>query len=108
MTPEPFFLYAIYWDMHLPYAARERHAARWLPPGVSWHQAQQVNRDPLKYLTGQMPMSEEDFAMLQACYDGALASLDAEIGALVAWLRQRGMLDRTLAHHHQRSRRKHW
>jgi arylsulfatase A-like enzyme len=60
------------------------------------HQARQVNRDPLKYLTGQMPMSEEDFAMLQACYDGALASLDAEIGALVAWLRQRGMLDRTL------------
>ena len=33
-TPEPFFLYAIYWDMHLPYAARERYVARWLPPGV--------------------------------------------------------------------------
>ena len=95
-TPEPFFLYAIYWDMHLPYAARESYAARWLPPGVTLSQARQVNRDPLQYLTGQMPMTEEDFAMLQACYDGALASLDAEIGALVAWLRQRGMLDRTL------------
>ena len=34
-TPEPFFLYAIYWDMHLPYAARESYAARWLPPGVT-------------------------------------------------------------------------
>ena len=95
-TPEPFFLYAIYWDMHLPYAAGESYAARWLPPGVTLSQARQVNRDPLKYLAGQMPMSEEDFAVLQACYDGALASLDAEIGALVAWLRQRGMLDRTL------------
>jgi arylsulfatase A-like enzyme len=95
-TPEPFFLYAIYWDMHLPYAARESHAARWLPPGVPLSQARQVNRDPLKYLAGQIPMSEEDFAVLQACYDGALASLDAEVGALVAWLRQRGMLDRTL------------
>jgi arylsulfatase A-like enzyme len=41
-------------------------------------------------------MSEKDFAVLQACYDGALASLDAEIGALVLWLRQRGMLERTL------------
>ena len=95
-TPEPFFLYAIYWDMHLPYAARESYAARWLPPGVTLSQAQQINRDPLKYLAGHMPMSEEDFAVLQACYDSALASLDAEIGALVAWLRQRGMLDRTL------------
>ena len=95
-TPEPFFLYAIYWDMHLPYAARKRYTARWLPAGVPLSQARQVNRDPLKYLAGQLPMSEEDFAVLQACYDGALASLDAEIGALVAWLRQRGILDRTL------------
>jgi arylsulfatase A-like enzyme len=95
-TPEPFFLYAIYWDMHLPYAARESDATRWLPAGVTFSQAQQVNRDSLKYMAGQIPMSEEDFAVLQACYDGALASLDAEIGALVAWLRQRGMLDRTL------------
>src|SRR5262245_7906408 len=41
-------------------------------------------------------MSEEDFAVLQACYDGALASIDAEIGTLTAWLRQRGLLERTL------------
>lgn len=95
-TPEPFFLYAIYWDMHLPYAAREQDAARWLPPGVTMSQAQRVNRDPLKYLAGQISMSEQDFAVLQALYDGALVSLDAAIGALVAWLRQRGILDRSL------------
>src|SRR5262245_50050237 len=95
-TPEPFFRYTISWDMHLPYAARESYAARWLPPGMTLSQAQQVNRDFLRYLAGQISMSEEDFAVLQACYDSALASLDAEIGALLAWLRQRGMLDRTL------------
>ena len=95
-TPEPFFLYAIYWDMHLPYAARDTHVARWLPPGVTLPQARRVKRDPWQYLTGQVPMSEEDFAVLRACYDGALASIDAEIGALVAWLRQRGILDRTM------------
>src|SRR5205823_4194106 len=94
--PEPFFLYAIYWDMHLPYAAQDQHAARWLPPGVALHQARRVKRDPWQYLTGHTPMSEEDFAVLRACYDGALASIDAEIGALVAWLRQRGMLDHTM------------
>jgi arylsulfatase A-like enzyme len=95
-TPEPFFLYAIYWDMHLPYAAKARDVAYWLPAGVTLSQGQRVNRDALKYLTGQMPMSDEDFAVLQAFYDGALASLDAEIGALVTWLRQRGILDRTM------------
>src|SRR4029077_14279807 len=45
---------------------------------------------------GQTPMSDEDFTVLQAFYDGALASLDEEIGALVTWLRQRRLLDRTL------------
>src|SRR5262249_8442687 len=95
-TPEPFFVYAIYWDMHLPYAAQDEHTTRWLPPGVSLRQARRVNRDSLQYLAGQTPMSEEDFTVLRAFYDGALASLDAEIGAFVAWLRQRGVLDRTM------------
>ncbi|MBM3226985.1 MAG: sulfatase, partial [Candidatus Tectomicrobia bacterium] len=39
---------------------------------------------------------EGDFTLLQACYDGALASLDAAVGALLDWLRQRQILDRTL------------
>ncbi len=95
-TPEPFFGYVIYWDTHLPYAASDRHAARWLPPGVTVAQARRVNRDPWRYITGALPMSEEDFGLLQACYDAALASLDDEIGALMAWLRQRHILDRTL------------
>jgi arylsulfatase A-like enzyme len=41
-------------------------------------------------------MTEEDFEILRACYDGALASIDEEIGHLVEWLRTRGILDRTL------------
>jgi arylsulfatase A-like enzyme len=95
-TPEPFFLYAIYWDMHLPYHPYGHQATRWLPPGVGVQQAQQVNRNHLTYLTGQAPMTKEDFAVLLALYDGALATIDAEIGTLVALLRQRGILDRTL------------
>jgi arylsulfatase A-like enzyme len=95
-TPEPFFGYVIYWDMHLPYAATARHAARWLPPGVTLAQAQRVNRDPWHYITGNIRMSDEDFAILQACYDAALSSLDEELGALMAWLQQRDLLERTL------------
>lgn len=95
-TPEPFFLYAIYWDVHLPYYPYGQHVTRWLPAGVTAEQAIRVNRSHHAYLTGQTPMTEEDFAILRACYDGALASIDAEIGALVAWLKRRELLDRTL------------
>ncbi len=95
-APEPFFLYAIYWDMHLPYYAQAPHAMQWLPPGVNARQARLVNRNHLTYLTGQTAMTEEDFAILQACYDSALATVDAEIGALMALLRQRRLLENTL------------
>jgi arylsulfatase A-like enzyme len=55
-----------------------------------------VNRNHLTYLTDQTSMSEEDFVILRALYDSALASIDEEIGMFVAALRQQGLLDRTL------------
>lgn len=93
---EPFFGYVIYWDTHLPYYAYGKHATRWLPPGVDLEHALRVNRNHLVYHTDQLPMTETDFEILRACYDGALASIDEEIGHLVEYLRQRGILDRTL------------
>ena len=95
-APEPFFMYAIYWDMHLPYTPHGPQATRWLPAGVGADDARRVNRNYLAYLTGRTQMTAADFDILLACYDGALASIDEEIGALVAMLRQRGLLDRTL------------
>lgn len=93
---EPFFGYVIYWDTHLPYYAHGEHGTRWLPPGVDREHALRVDRNHLAYHTGQLPMTEEDFEILRACYDGALASIDEEIGYLVDRLQQRGILDRTL------------
>jgi arylsulfatase A-like enzyme len=95
-APTPFFAYGIYWDMHLPYTPHGRHASRWWPAEVDRARVQQVNRDPWRYLTGQATMHEEDFVILQALYDAALASIDEEIGTLVAWLRQHRMLDQTV------------
>ena len=95
-TAEPFFLYAIYWDMHLPYYPHGEHAARWLPQSATASRVQQVNRNALAYFTGQTSMTEEDFAILLGNYDGALATIDAEIGALLTMLRQRNLLDNTL------------
>lgn len=93
---EPFFGYVIYWDTHLPYYAYRAHATRWLPPGVDLEQAQRVERNHLAYHKGQLSMTDQDFEILRACYDGALASIDEEIGYLVNNLRKRGILDRTL------------
>jgi arylsulfatase A-like enzyme len=93
---EPFFLYAIFWDMHLPYTPASHHATRWLSNGVTHDQAKRVNRNHLRYLAEQTTMSEADFTILRACYDAALTSIDEEIGTLVDHLRQRGILDQTI------------
>jgi len=93
---EPFFGYVIYWDTHLPYYAHGAHGTRWLPPGVDLEHALQVDRNHLAYHTGQLSMTEEDFEILRACYDGALASIDEEIGCLVNRLQKRDILDRTM------------
>lgn len=94
--PEPFFGYVIYWDMHLPYAASPPQLARWLPPGVTLAQAAAVNRDPWRFITGDLTMTDEAFTILRACYHAALASLDEALGALLAWMRRRDLLERTL------------
>jgi arylsulfatase A-like enzyme len=93
---EPFFGYVIYWDTHLPYYAHGAHGTRWLPTGVDLEHALRVDRDHLAYHTGQLSMAEADFEILRACYDGALASIDEEIGYLVDRLLKRGILDRTV------------
>ena len=93
---EPFFGYVIYWDTHLPYYAHGAHGTRWLPTGVDLEHALRVDRDHLAYHTDQLSMTEADFEILRACYDGALASIDEEIGYLVDRLLRRGILDRTL------------
>lgn len=95
-APEPFFVYAIYWDMHLPYTPNGKHANRWLPAGMSYQQARRVNRSHLHYFADRVHMTDEDFGILRACYDAALASIDEEIGTLVEDLRQQGVLDRTM------------
>ena len=95
-SPEPFFLYTIYWDMHLPYYPAGEHATRWRPAGVTTAQVQAVNRNPILFHAEQTDMQAVDFEILRSDYDGALATIDAEIGVLVNTLRQRGQLDNTV------------
>ena len=95
-STEPFFGYVIFWDTHLPYHPHGKHATTWLPDGVSLAQSRRVNRSHLKYFAGQAPMSGHDFDILRACYDGALATIDEEVGRLIDYLRQHKLLDHTL------------
>lgn len=91
----PFFLFVHYGESHGPYRPPKRYN-RYLPKGVSFESALQVNQDQWKYLAGLVRMDERDFEILTALYDGAITYQDARIGQVLGWLEASGMLDRTV------------
>jgi arylsulfatase A-like enzyme len=84
--PRPFFAFLNYWDAHNPYAPPEGYADRFGTAGIPLqpvleHRSDRGIRD-----------SAETQGGLDA-YDGAIAYLDAQLGALFGELRRRGLWD---------------
>jgi arylsulfatase A-like enzyme len=92
----PFFMVVHYIEPHLPYRLPEPFYSRFLPAGISKSQAKRVNQDAYKLMAHEVEMSEEDFEILNALYDGALNYLDFRIDELTMHLAARGILDDTL------------
>ena len=90
----PFFLFVSNLEAHLPY--RPPKAYNTFLPDLSPEKIAGVNLDNWKYMAGQAEMDEEDFAILTALYDGALAYSDYRIGEILTWFEQAGLLDETL------------
>jgi len=100
---EPFFLYLHYMDPHDPYRPPE---ARW-SAGPYRGKKSIAAGDPnpiLDLLYGEggseaearSRISDRDLAHLEALYDDEIAFFDARFGELMAELRERGLLDRTV------------
>lgn len=93
----PFFIFVNYSEAHVPYRPPRSFARRFLKPyGFSLSNAQGVNQDPLKHITGTVSMDERDFDMLRALYDAEIAYLDTKLGELFRYLDQQNLLDQTL------------
>lgn len=78
-----FFLYVHYVDPHDPYVPRKPWA------GGRYVQPRQIER-------GRFPMDDATLQQLRDQYDGEIAEVDREIEHLLAELRKRGLLKRTL------------
>jgi len=81
----PFFAFINYYDAHNPY----------LPP-EPWDR--RFTRDTSRYEPPVLDttLSEAEIAREREAYEGAIAWLDHQVGALLDSLRGRGLLDRTL------------
>lgn len=92
----PFFVFINYMEAHLPYHPPESFARPYLGGDVSLAEAMGVSQDQYGYITGKKQMSDEDFEILRALYDGEISYLDFRMGQLFDYLRELDILDNTI------------
>jgi arylsulfatase A-like enzyme len=85
----PFFAFLNYFDAHTPYL---------LPAGARYRFGlkPQIESDTLRPTLDRLTQPENYETFAQDCYDNCLAYLDEQLGALLAELDRRGVLDQTL------------
>ena len=99
---KPFFMMIRCTDPHLTVWAPQPFRGRFLPEGVSDHEALEVNQDVYLQCMGLVPdrpggyMNERDWEILKGLYDGETACLDHRMGLLFDYLTAKQILDDTL------------
>ena len=113
---DKFFIWLYYWDPHAPYTPPEEFMRLYEPDYTEVHLREQMTsverntrgvRDHtghyngsiatlLKLNTGKIQLSALDREHLLNLYDAEIAYVDAEIGRVVAKLKQMGLYDNTM------------
>jgi len=93
---DPFFLLINYFEPHLEYRPPREHAERFLPDGVTYDEAMDVNQDAWRYIANKVGMTDSDFEILQALYRAEISYLDERIGELRGHLENAGEWDDTV------------
>lgn len=92
----PFFAFVHYNETHLRFHPPAPYDRMFLSGRWTKERVRRVNQDCNAYIAGAVPMSEEDFAILTALYDGELRYADSRLAEVAEFLRRRGEWDRTL------------
>jgi arylsulfatase A-like enzyme len=95
-STQPFFAFVHYNETHLPLGPPPPYNRLFLPKGVSPARVRAVNQDCHRYAAKDVDMTEEDFSILTALYDGALRYIDNRLREVADFLQARGEWDRTL------------
>ena len=93
---EPFFVFLHYNESHMPFHPPPPYERLFLPRDVNAARAGSVNQDGGKLMAGRVEMSEEDFLIVRALYDGELRYIDDRLREIADFLAARGEWDRTV------------
>ncbi|MGE0384280.1 MAG: sulfatase [Gammaproteobacteria bacterium] len=86
-----FFLWVHYFDPHTPYEPPRRFVSGEPPPGMGWDFS-----PPPQVMSGLIARGERDRNWIRALYEGEVAWLDENVGAVLDQLRALGLYDDAL------------
>lgn len=92
----PFMLFINFMEAHLPYCPPEKALKQILPQDVSLKEVRDVNLDVIKYITGMVPMAENDFRKLKLLYQAEVNYLDQCLGRLFKLIKKLGIYDKSM------------
>lgn len=93
---KPIFLNINLLETHIFYKPPIGFRNLFLPKGLTYKEAAQVNQDPWEYVFGNKPMSEKDFEILRALYDAEIYYQDYRLGQLFRYLKSTQLLDNSI------------
>jgi len=83
-------------EAHDPYHPPKNYAMPYLGKDADFTRAMRINQNANHYISGKVQMSDEDFEMLLALYDGEILYLDFRMGQLFDYLRELNIMDNTI------------
>ena len=92
---QPFFVFINYMEVHAPYGSTPRYG-HWIPDTRRLRKALATSQDCYAVAAGALTLTDDEFALLRALYDGDMTYLDCRIRDLVEHVRRLGVLDDTV------------
>jgi arylsulfatase A-like enzyme len=97
---QPFFLFANYFEAHLPYHPPEPERGRMLRAGADPARVERLSHlghpDEMAFILGRSSLTPEDLDLLRDLYDGEVAYVDRRIGEVLDWLSETHLRDDTI------------
>jgi arylsulfatase A-like enzyme len=97
---QPFFLFANYFEAHLPYHPPEPERGRMLRAGADPARVERLSHlghpDEMAFILGRSDLTAGDVALLGDLYDGEVAYVDRRVGEVLDWLSETRLLDDTI------------
>jgi arylsulfatase A-like enzyme len=98
---KPFFIFINFIEPHGPYWPPEPFRSRFLPSDVGEEEAKSIAKlnsveECIDIRVGALKLSEEEWRIEKALYDGCTATLDDRIGKLFSYLDEKDLVDETI------------